>query len=189
MGFDLAALQRVYGDAAHTDNPDRVDRFFRHEFVHLLQKRWFSRHPFVPDSPTAEALLDAWAEGLGNYYSLSSQWQPVAGAPSPETQRALAALEPRFVARMAALACADSAAARPLLADLSAGPFTQKWGALPVALWLLADQTTNPAALGDFAKAGPTAIWALAQRHLPPELGDSLTAIRRQTLPCPSRRS
>src|SRR5688572_6291734 len=30
IGFDLAALQRVYGAASTPDNPPRIDRLFRH---------------------------------------------------------------------------------------------------------------------------------------------------------------
>jgi len=174
IGFDLAALQRVYGAAAAPENAERLDRFFRHEFVHLLQKRWLARHPFPLTSPFRVALFDAWAEGLGNYFSLSAQWQPNEHAPSARTSRVLAALQPRFVARMAALPCADSTSAVSLLADLSSGPFEQKWGALPVALWLLADADTNPRALHAFAEAGPGGVLALAERHLPRSLADSL---------------
>lgn len=184
LAFDLAALQRAYGAADQPDNADRMDRFFRHEFVHLLQKRWLHRHPFTPHSPVEQAVLEAWAEGLGNYYSLSPAWRPTGIQPSAQTVRTLTQLEPRFVARFTALACADSVAARRLLADLSNGPFTQKWGALPVALWLQQDQASNPATLEAFATAGPMAVWELAYHHLPPSLADSLAAARRRAGQC-----
>ena len=184
IGFDLAALQRVYGDAAGPENADRLDRIFRHEFVHLLQKRWLRRHPFAPASPLEAAVLDAWAEGLGNYYSLSARWRPTDQIPSPLTAKALDELQHRFVARMTALACADSVAAIPLLADLSSGPFDKKWGALPVALWLLAEADTDPSALHAFATAGPGGVWTLAERHLPSNLADSLTALRQRPGSC-----
>lgn len=184
IGFDLAALYRVYGPAADPGNADRLDRFFRHEFVHLLQKRWLARHPFPLTSPYRTALFDAWAEGLGNYFSLSPQWQPTDHIPSARTTRVLADLEPRFARHMAALACADSATAQPLLATLSSGPFEQKWGALPVALWLLADGDTNPTALRSFAQAGPPGVWELASRHLPRGLGGSLPDPRRGAGTC-----
>lgn len=67
----------------------------------------------------------------------------------------LAALEPILVERFVALACADSAAAGRLLKGMSSGPFTKKWGALPVALWLLADQTVDKDALHRIATGGP----------------------------------
>jgi hypothetical protein len=188
IGFDLSALQRVYGDAAGQENPDRLDRFFRHEFVHLLQKRWLRRHPYAPTSPLEAALFDAWAEGLGNYYSLSSSWGPTDHVPSPLVSRALHDLEPRLVGRMSALACADSLTAGPLLAGLSSGPFDQKWGALPVALWLLAEVQYDPAALHHFATAGPAGFWELATHHLTGALRDSLVALRDPGRGCPSRR-
>jgi hypothetical protein len=189
MGMDLSAMQRVYGDAGGAENRDRVNRFFRHEYVHTLQKRWLARHPFVPRSFLERAVLDAWAEGLGNYYSLSSSWQPKGNVPSPATAQALAELGPRFVTRMTGLPCADSATAQSLLAGLSSGPFTQKWGALPVALWLLAEESARPGALHAFAIGGPPAAWLLAERHLPRAWSDSLAAARRRDAECPPRGS
>ena len=184
MGMDLAALQRVYGDAGHAENGDVLDRLFRHEFVHLLQKRWLAQHPAVPASPVEAAVLDAWEEGLGNYYSLSARWRSRDGVPSAAAAKALDDLAPKFTARMSALACADSASAVRLLAGLSSGPFDQKWGALPVALWLADEADTQPDALHRFAKAGPPAVWALAMRHLPQGLADSLAAARRRGHSC-----
>ena len=180
IGMDLAALQRVYGDAAQDINRDRVNRFFRHEYVHTLQKRWLARHPFAAHSFLDDAVFDAWAEGLGNYYSLSSDWRPAGGMPSPVTAAALAELEPILVERFVALACADSAAAGRLLKGLSSGPFTKKWGALPVALWLLADQTVDKDALHRFATGGPLAFWDLAEGHISGPRADSLRAARRR---------
>ena len=55
--------------------------------------------------------------------------------PQASVRSALERLEPRFVARLAALAC-GSPDAETLIADLSEGRFEEKWGALPAALWL-----------------------------------------------------
>ncbi len=184
IGMDLAALQRVYGAAAEPINRDRVNRFFRHEYVHTLQKRWLVHHPFRARSFLDDAVFDAWAEGLGNYFSLSGDWRPAGGAPSPLTAAALAQLEPILVARFAALACADSAAAGSLVKGLSSGPFTKKWGALPVALWLLADQESDRGTLRRFAIGGPPAFWALAERHVPGPRADSLRMARRRDAAC-----
>ena len=185
MGMDLAALQRVYGDAAQDINRDRVNRFFRHEYVHTLQKRWLARHPFGRRSFLDDAVFDAWAEGLGNYYSLSRDWRPAGGTPSPATATTLAELEPILVERFTSLACADSAAAARLLRGLSSGPFTKKWGALPVALWLLADQAVDSGALHRFATGGPPAFWDLAERHVSGPRADSLREARRRGAACP----
>jgi hypothetical protein len=187
MGMDLAALQRVYGDATQPINRDRVNRFFRHEFVHTLQKRWLARHPFVTRSYLDDAVFDAWAEGLGNYFSLSSDWRPNGATSSPATAKALAELEPRMVARFAGLACTDSATAPSLLKGLSSGPFTQKWGALPVALWLLTDQSADGATLHRFATGGPAAFWELAERHVSKARADSLRDARSRAMRCTTR--
>lgn len=185
IGFDLAALVRAYGPASAADNAGRLDRFFRHEVIHTLQKRWLAQHPFTVGAPLDMALLDIWLEGLGNYYSLSGQWYPGPDRePAARSVQTLAALGPRFAGRLAALACADSVSAQVLLADLSAGPFDQKWGALPAALWLLAEQGADPSALRRFVAEGPMGVWQLAYRHLPAELADSVTRTRERAAAC-----
>lgn len=184
IGMDLAALQRVYGDAGQPLNRDRVNRFFRHEYVHTLQKRWLARYPFRSRSFLDDAVFDAWAEGLGNFFSLASDWRLDGNRMSPRATATLAELEPILVARLAGLACADSAEARRLLKGLSSGPFTKKWGALPVALWLVADQGADPEAFHRFATRGPAAFWELAERHLSSPRADSLRAVRRRDAGC-----
>ena len=178
IGFDLAALQRVYGDAAAAENPARIDRLFRHEYVHLLQKAWLGARPYPMDTPLAAAVAEIWAEGLGTYYSMSDRWRLREGRPSPAAAEALERLEPRFAERLAALACAEPEAARALTADLSYGAFDRKWGALPGALWLEAEASRSGAALRSFVLEGPDAVWALAARHLPGRLGDIVAAAR-----------
>ena len=170
IGFDLAALQANYGAAGLPENRDRMDRFFRHEFVHLLQKAWTSDHPFPMATPLQSALAEIWAEGMGNYQSLSERWLSRDGRRSPTAARALAELEPRLVARLAALACAAPGAADRLVADLSCGRFDRKWGALPAALWLEAEPGPPTETLRGFVAAGPAAVWTLADRHLAPSL-------------------
>jgi hypothetical protein len=174
MGFDLAALQANYGDPSEIENRDRMDRFFRHELAHLLQKAWVARHPIRLDTPLQRALAEIWAEGLGNYHSLSERWRSRSGRRSPSATRTLAELEPRFVARLAAVACATPAAAMPLVTDLSTGPFDRKWGALPAALWLEIEPGPPLETLRRFVVAGPGGVWELAERHLAPALRSTL---------------
>lgn len=157
IGFDVARLHAEYGDAATAENAARIDRFFRHEYTHLLQKAWLREHPYDAGTPLRAALLGIWTEGLGNYHSLSEKWQ----GGSETAASARAELEPRFVARLAALGCASSGDA--LMADLSTGRFDRKWGALPVALWLAADEKQ----IRELVLAGPDGIWTLADRNLP----------------------
>lgn len=184
IGFDLAALQANYGDAGLAANAERVNRFFRHEYVHLLQKAWLAVHPWTGHTPMEEALIEIWTEGQGNFYSLSERWQTVNGARSEAAARALAELEPRFVARMSALACATPNHARALMADLSWGRFDQKWGALTAALWLEKDQAGSPDVLRNFVLAGPAGVWDLAGRHLPAPLALVLQEARRTESLC-----
>jgi len=188
IGFDLAALQANYGDAGLPENAERINRFFRHEFVHLLQKAWLPRHPWAMDSPLRTALAEIWAEGLGNYHSLSARWLSTDGKRSKAAASALATLEPRFVARLAALACTTPEAAEALRADLSQGPFDHKWGALPAALWLEAEPGAPTKALRRFVVAGPGGVWDLADRHLPAGLGSALREVRVADSLCASRR-
>lgn len=178
MGFDLAALQANYGHAREVENPDRMDRFFRHELAHLVQKAWVARHPIPLDTPLQRALAGIWAEGLGNYHSLSERWRLRSGRRSPTAARALAELEPRFVARLAAIACASPGAATTLVTDLSWGPFDRKWGALPAALWLEHEPGPPGEALRRFVLAGPAGVWELAGRHLSPALRSTLAEAR-----------
>ena len=167
IGFDVARLQAEYGDATLAENAARIDRFFRHEYTHLLQKAWLREHPYDASTPLRAALLGVWSEGLGNLHSLSERWR----GDSEAAAEARAKLEPRFVARLAALACASQEDADALTAELSMGRFDRKWGALPVALWLAAE----PKAIRELVLAGPDGVWALAEKHLP---GDSRAILR-----------
>jgi len=178
IGFDLAELSANYGMANQPQNTGLMDRLFRHEFTHLLQKAWLAGHPWLADSPLRAALLDIWLEGLGNYYSLSERWRSPNGQRADTAQRALAVLEPRFVARLSALACADSGKTDALLTGISSGPFDHKWGAVPAALWLEDEQEASPLALRSFIVASPAGVWDLADRHLPESLRLALKEAR-----------
>jgi hypothetical protein len=90
-------------------------------------------------------------------------------------------MEPRFVVRLAALSCSGPENASRLTADLSQGPFRQKWGSLPAGLWLDLDtaRAKKPEdALRSIIQAGPDGIWDLAMRHLRPELRSALEETR-----------
>lgn len=184
IGFDVARLSAAYGDAQTAENEGRIDRFFRHEYAHLLQKSWLAAHPHTARTPFESALLGMWLEGLGHYYSLSDRWRTVDGRSSASSERVLATLEPRFMARLAALACTTGEQAQALSADLSWGRFEQKWGALPVALWLEREASHSSDALRRFVKEGPDGILQLAERQLP-EYGKAvLREIRASAVVC-----
>ena len=80
IGLDLSKLQSIYGDAGRT--VERADRFFRHEYTHLLQKAWLQAHPYDAGTPLRAALLEIWSEGLGYWFSMSDQWRAAGGQPS-----------------------------------------------------------------------------------------------------------
>lgn len=189
IGFDLSSLQSVYGDASLPANFARIDRIFDHEYTHLLQKAWLADKRYPQTSPQETALLDIWLEGLGNYRSLSPRWRADEGRPSEAAAAALARLEPRFAARMSALACAAEPQARALKADLSRGSFQDKWGALTAALWLEAEANLDPDALRHFVLAGPGGVWDLAARHMPRSLAAVLSEARGSAAICAADRS
>lgn len=186
IGFDLSALGREYGAADLAENADRMDRFFRHEYVHLLQKAWLGAHPVRADTPLRRALVEMWGEGLGNYFSLSDRWRGRDDAPSAHAAATLSTLEPRLAARLAALACATAKREAKLTADLSWGRFDSKWGALPVALWLERETRTSPGALRRFVQGGPGGVPDLAARQLPRPLRQVVAeALRAEALCAP----
>lgn len=170
VAFDVARLAALYGDATLPENGARLDRFFRHECTHVLQKAWLATHPYPARTPLRSALLDLWKEGQGNLHSLSARWRTPQGELTAGARAALDRLVPRLVARLAALAGASPEAAARLRAGLSTGPFEAKWGALPVALWLAEAQGREPGALRTYVTAGPEGIWELGARHLPEAL-------------------
>ena len=184
IGFDSSRLIAAYGDAGGAENSERIDRFFRHEYVHLLQKAWLREFPYDADTPLKAALLGMWLEGLGHYYSLSQRWRAEDGQLSDHAKRTLMQLEPRLLARLSALACATDEQGRELTADLSFGAFDQKWGALPVALWLEAEASRSADALHRFVKAGPDGIWPLAERHMPERERAMLREVRASAALC-----
>lgn len=187
IGFDLAALQANYGDAGLPENADRMDRFFRHEYTHLMQKAWWVMHPYAMDTPLRYALADIWAEGMGNYRSLSGRWKAIGGRRSEASAARLAELEPRFVARLAALACTTPPRGDALMADLSWGRFDRKWGALTAALWLEEEPGDPGEALRRLVVAGPDGVWDLAERHLPEALRPVLREARLADSLCAGR--
>lgn len=163
--FDLAALQENYGDANTAENSARIDRFFRHEFVHVMQKAWLASNPQPLDTPMQRAAYELWAEGLGNRESLSSKWIDGDGRLTEHARKTLDVLVPVMRERLAALREATPEQAEALTKDLSSGPFDKKWGALPIALWLAEDVARDPAALRRFVDGGPEGALDYAQRR------------------------
>jgi hypothetical protein len=185
IGFDVERLNALYGSAASESNATLIDHLFRHEYTHLLQKAWVQEHPLRMDTPLHTALADLWLEGMGNYYSLSDSWRQENGIPSPKAEQALVVLVPRFLTRLAALACTTPENAHELSKNISSGPFDRKWGALPVALWL-ENESTDPDFLRGFVMAGEDGVLSLASRNLTPALKTQIDEIRELDKSCSS---
>lgn len=168
--FDLSKLYSNYGSASTTANSSRIDRFFAHEFTHLLHKAWRKKHGLELELPFEYALWECLTEGLGNYRSLSDKWILAGGKLTPHAQEVLSRLQPIFVKRLSALEHATAEEAAPLLEGLSMGPFDQKWGALTVALWLAQEAKGDDHNLQTWVEAGPSGVLILAQKYLPEDL-------------------
>lgn len=168
--FDLRRLYKVYGSANHLDNVNRIDRFFAHEYTHVLHKAWRKRNSIVLDTPLDHALWECLTEGIGNYRSLSEKWVTSNGELSEHADSVLRRLQVVFVERIVALDHATFEEARPLMKGLSMGRFDQKWGALTVALWLAQEVKGDESNLQEWVDAGPMGILLLANKYLPEEL-------------------
>lgn len=113
--FDLSKLHHHYGSASTTANDNRIDRFFAHEFMHVLHKAWRKKRGLELESPFEYALWECLTEGLGNYRSLSDKWIMPGGRLTPHAQEVLQRLQPIFVQRLSALERATAEEAAPLL--------------------------------------------------------------------------
>ena len=181
IDLDLSTFTRLYGAAGAPGNRQRLDRIFAHECTHVLQTRWEATHPFPVSTPYDRALRQLWREGFGNLYSLSDEWVTPGGDPTPQARRALAGLEPIFVDRLRRLSTAPDSEESALRSGLSSGALAQKWGALPVALWLAEEAKGDGRRLRRWIQAGSEGILDLARAHLPPELAAQLPPRRAVT--------
>ena len=174
IAFDLSDLLSLYGAAELVSSVERIDRFFAHEFTHLLHREWRRVHQPAIQSPLERALWVCLAEGLGNYRSLSARWTDPDGRLSQHAKDVLSRLQPILVERLSLLEEASDDEAGPLLKGLSMGPFEEKWGALSVALWLTQEAKGDDNALRKWVDAGPWGILDLASKYLPYDLAARL---------------
>lgn len=169
---DLSDLVRAYGRAGEPRNRDRVVRILSHEYTHLLTKAWLDEHPWDHETPYLSAIWELYYEGIGNLRSLilSERWITRDHTLSPRAEATVAELEPVMVERLAGLSKnPDYDEWRRLHANLSAGPFTEKWGVLPIALWLAVDTRYESDRIAQWVKAGPAGILQLAVKYAAPE--------------------
>jgi len=180
IAFDLARLLAIYGRADEAGNLARIDRFYDHEYTHLLHKAWQRQSGLTLETPLEHALWVCLKEGLGNYRSLSPRWLDSSRRLTPHALTILVRLQPVFVARIEALVDASPAEAEILTRDLSMGPFEEKWGALTVALWLAREAETGDEALRTWVDKGPWGVIELARRHLPAAEANRLPLMPRE---------
>ena len=76
--FDLTAMYNTYGAASKPENTNRADRFFAHEYTHLLSKEWARQNDLVLTNFRDSILWECIYEGLGMYRSMSPKWFPIA---------------------------------------------------------------------------------------------------------------
>jgi hypothetical protein len=179
IGINVQAFHEAYGapDAAAVE---RMQRIVAHEYVHLLTYAAYPHHATLRQTPFARALWTLFFEGIGDYVSLSARWEPAAdGTHSAVASATLARLEPVLVSRMEALAQATPAEEDALRAGISMGKFDEKWGSLPVALWLRREAALRGEreVLAETVRLGPDAVLPLALRQAAPELRPRLAAL------------
>lgn len=176
IGINVQAFVETYGPP-NAEAHARMTRIVAHEYLHLLTYAFYPDHMELRDTPFARALWTMFFEGIGDYVSLSSRWLPdEEGNYSAVTARTLERLEPIFVERLEALATATPAAEEQLRSGIAMGKFDEKWGSLPVALWLHTEAVRcgEEDLLPTMMRLGPKAVLPLARHYVAPELRPAL---------------
>ena len=179
VGINVQAFHDAYG-APDGGAVDRMTRIVAHEYLHLLTYAFYPDHRERRDTPLNRALWTMFFEGIGDYVSVSARWLPDAdGAESPTARATLQRLEPILVERLEAFVDASEEEERALRRGIAMGKFDEKWGSLPVALWLHAEAVTRGerALLEETIRLGPASVLPLALRHAAPELRPRLEAL------------
>jgi len=169
--LDITALFRAYGKAGLAENNDRIDRIFAHEYTHLLHKAWAKKNNLLLSTFKDSILWECLYEGVGMYRSLHPRWLPENDSLPQLTKDALASLIPIFTQRMQTIYSTSSLTALEkvkLNANLSRGQVNQKWGALPMAIWLALEATRNPGNLATWINKGPASVIELARKYITP---------------------
>lgn len=175
--FDLTAMHNTYGSAMDPVNTNRADRFFAHEYTHLLSKEWARQNTLTLQNFRDSILWECIYEGLGMYRSMSEKWFPVQDSLSPIAASTFEDLYPIFTDRMIGIHAKDefsSEEKRALHRYLSYGSMKKKWGALPIGVWLALEARGNDKNLIKWVNQGHKSVMPLAQKYLPQHLKDSL---------------
>lgn len=162
--LDLSEWVQYYGTPKNTDL-DRVSRILLHEYAHLVTKAWLEKYPQQADSLYSKALFEMFYEGIGNYFSLSRKWIDNEFNLSPRSKKTLNKLVPVLKNKMQQIALHKHSNSTELLNGLSSGKFDEKWGALPVALWLTQERKISKKTLIDRVQEGPKGIDKLIEKY------------------------
>ena len=170
--FDIAAIQKIYGAATTAENNQRIDRFFAHEYMHLLHKEWARQRNLRLENFRDSVLWECLYEGVGMYRSLSQKWLPIAGKLPSLSLSTLEQLYPEFVNNLVLVKINDQLSTEEknrIQARLSRGPVNQKWGALPMGLWLAMEAAESENKLVEWNELGLDGVIKLALKYLPEE--------------------
>lgn len=168
--LDLSALQKNYGAATLPENNARIDRIFAHEYTHLLHKEWARKNKLQLKTFADNILWECIYEGIGMYRSLSAKWLPVNGSLPAITNETMNELTPIFIQKINKIIASSTLTIQEkdmLQSNLSRGPVTKKWGAFPVAIWLLLEAKGYERNLIPVLDKGLAAVPYLANKYLP----------------------
>lgn len=170
--FDLTAFHNNYGPATLPENNDRVNRIFAHEYTHLLHKAWARKNDLALKNFKDSILWECLYEGIGMYRSLSKKWMLQNDTLPRLTKAALEELYPVFVDRLIQVHTLQNPTASEKAAvskNLSRGNIDKKWGAFPMAVWLMQEANGDDKNLIRWIDAGPQSVITLAHTYLPAE--------------------
>ena len=167
--FNLTALVKEYGSAKEAKNKIRMDRFFAHEYTHLLSKEWKRQTKLNLKTYKDSILWECMYEGLGMYRSMSDKWFPKGDSLSITAYKTLETLYPVFTKRLTTIETSKNLSKDDkikLHKNLSRGSMKRKWGALPVGIWLAMESKGNDKNLIPWINMGPNALIPLAKKYL-----------------------
>ncbi len=167
--FDVTALNREYGSALDSINTNRMDRLFAHEYTHLLSKSWAKKNHLKLSTYQDDILWECIYEGFGMYRSMSRKWFPVDGNLSDVSFKTFETLYPIFVERLITIDTLKNPSESDKIKyhkNLSRGSMKQKWGALPIGVWLAMESKGDDSKLNEWVNKGPDAVILLAQKYL-----------------------
>jgi len=174
VAMDLRSLQQAYGDPSAPGSQDAIRHLLSHEYTHLLIRPWLDRcgwnDAWVARSPYLRALRTLYNEGIAGLRSIEDpRWTSPDGVLTPLARDTLVTLQPRMVERLTALAHDPPAeAAQGLLRNISQGRLSDKWGSMPIALWLAQASRFDPNRLGYYVAQKPDGILRLAAEQADP---------------------